>query len=143
MNAKQTAEKTPDDSDADRLLDALDEMQLEFMLVFQHRPEFLDTHHWNICKTLWRRRDEGKPLEKSKVIEWRKPDGEHALVGDNRARLHLDLMIEDGFLEEYFVPEISKRIKFVRATPKLLGVLENVFGKGARAMKRAFAGAAP
>jgi predicted glycoside hydrolase/deacetylase ChbG (UPF0249 family) len=124
--------------EADKLLAALDEMQMAFMEAFQHRPEFLDTHHWNVCKNLWRLRHSDAPIEKTKAIDWRRPDGEHAIIGENKAREHIDAMIKDGFIEEYFIREISKRVKYVRGTKKLNDALERIFRVGVDAIKKEF-----
>lgn len=126
-------------NDPDRLLAALDEMQAAFLATFRHRPEFLTAHSWNVCVQFWRRRDSDAPIEKVAALAWRKPDGNNALVGENKAREHLDLLIRDGFVEEYHIPEINKRVKYVRASDKLIKAFAGILSEGVRAVRAHFA----
>lgn len=124
--------------DPDRLLASIDEMQLAFLEAFRHRPEFLTAHSWNVCVRFWRLRHDDQPIEKTVALAWRKPDGGNAIVGENKAREHLDLLIQDGFVEEYHIPEINKRIKFVRPSNKLLESFTKILNAGVGAVRHYF-----
>ena len=139
VTGKNVSNGTVSEEEIDKLLEALDAMQIEFANSFHHNPDFLTTHNWEMCKQFWRKRNNNTPIEKTAAIDWRKPDGGRAILGENKAREHVDKMIKEKLLEEYFIPEISKRIKYVRATPTLYNIFQNILSTGVLEIKKRFA----
>ncbi len=127
------------DAEADKLLSVLDQTQMEFFSLFTDRhPELLTAHSWNVCTKFWRERHrkDTEPFEKTTVLEWRKPPGGRALLGENKAREHLDLLVKEGFVDQFLLP--GSRLIYVRATPKLLDGLRKLLLTGANAAKENF-----
>lgn len=125
--------------DADRLLDALDQMQAEFMRTFSNSEEMLHTYNWNVCKTFWRNRGQGEPIAKQAVIDWRviDPRTRKAIIGESKARKIVDNLVKIEFLEPVKIEEISKKTIYLRPTDKFFEQMGAIFSVGVTNMRLA------
>lgn len=120
--------------DGIKFLNAMDKMQIAFFRVFPDNPEYLTPLHWNVCTQLWRLMDTGKPIAKEEALDWRyeldadNPGSRNktkALVGLNKARDHLKLLLDEGYIEEYKL-ERYRQLVLIRPTEKLISALDEV-----------------
>ena len=139
LSALQTS-STPvvGEKDADKLLAAMLVIEESWLQVFRHEPEFLTIHSWNVFRRFWSLRHSDKPIDKNEVLSWRTPDGEHAIIGKNKAREHLDLMLQEEFLEEYILPKVNRRARYIRANQKLYDTFWSVLSQGVKKAKELF-----
>lgn len=135
-------------SDAERILTVIGALQEKFKKGFGHKNGLTTMHSWTVCVNLWKY--QSAFVEKNEALEWRKevPDP----IGENLARDHLSLLLDQQFIEEqeggrvpcYYAngkpvkgPGIP-RVKYIRARPELLQRMEDMFLAGVEEARRQF-----
>jgi hypothetical protein len=135
---KQRSAKLPPQTEY--LLEAFDKMQEAFVKMFpEGHPDLITPHSWKVCVLLYKSKDSREPINKRDVIDkWRMIDATNALVGINKARDHIEEMAHLGFVQEYAIPELSPKTKYIKGTSKLWNALEGVLLVGFETIQEGF-----